>query len=93
MLGSYRFRYRHGQSMPYATLLATDDADFFNNKIPAWERKTGFKYVPYTVTCTVYEYRKVPEPAKVSAPATEQPRPEYLLHTKKMADPSKPYVF
>jgi len=36
MLGSYRFRYRHGQSMPYATLLATDDADFFNNKIPAW---------------------------------------------------------
>ena len=59
----YTFRHRHGQSMPYATLLATDDADFFNNVIPAWEKKTGFKYVPYTVVCATTEYRKVPEPA------------------------------
>ena len=44
MLGSYRFRYRHGQSMPYATLLATDDADFFNNKIPAWVGILGSKH-------------------------------------------------
>ena len=58
----YTFRHRHGQSMPYATLLATDDADLFNAVLPAWEKKTGFKYVPYTVVCATTEYRKVPEP-------------------------------
>jgi len=85
----YTFRHRHGQSMPYATLLATDDADFFNNVIPAWEKKTGFKYVPYTVVCATTEYRKVPEPGA----RHNGPRPEYLLHAKKMADPSKPFAY
>jgi len=64
---SYRFRYMHGQSMPYATLYAENDADFFNNKLPAWERETGLKYIPYSVTCTVSETRRVPEPVIVAA--------------------------
>ncbi len=84
---SYNFRYRHGQSMPFATLAATDDADFFDTALPAWEKRTGFKHVAGSVTCTVSEYRKVPEPT------IPQPRPEYLLHAKKMADPSKPFVY
>ena len=71
---SYRFRHMHGQSMPYATLLATDDADFFDTVLPAWEKKTGFKHVPYTVTCTVFQHRKVPEPlvGTVLAPPTRE---------------------
>jgi len=84
---SYQFRYRHGQSMPYATIAATDDADFFDIKLPAWEKKTGFRYVQGTATCAITEHRNVPEPA------VSQPRPEYLLHAKKMADPSKPFVY
>ena len=72
---SYRFRHMHGQSMPYATLLATDDADFFDTVLPAWEKKTGFKHVPYTVTCTVFQHRKVPEPKK---PAASTYEPEYV---------------
>ena len=84
---SYQFRYRHGQSMPYATIAAADDADFFDTKLPAWEKKTGFRYVQGTATCAITEHRNVPEPAD------SQPRPEYLLHAKKMADPSKPFVY
>jgi len=60
---SYQFRYRHGQSMPYATIAATDDADFFDIKLPAWEKKTGFRYVQGTATCAITEHRNVPEPA------------------------------
>lgn len=85
--GSYRFQYRHGQSVPYATPQATDDNDFFKKVLPAWEREKHFQHIKGTVTCTVFEHRKVPEPA------ISQPRPEYLLHAKKMADPSKPFVY
>mgnify|MGYP001586225540 CR=1 FL=1 len=59
---SYNFRYRHGQSMPFATLAATGDADFFDTALPAWEKRTGFRYVQGTATCAITEHRKVPEP-------------------------------
>ena len=60
---SYTFRYRHGQSAPFATLNATDDDDFFKTVRPLWEQETGFKHIDDTVVCATTEYRKVPEPA------------------------------
>ena len=74
--GSYRFQYRHGQSAPYATLQATDDNDFFKNVLPAWEREKHFQHIENTVTCTVFEHRKVPEP--VAAPASAITPPDAL---------------
>jgi hypothetical protein len=62
---SYRFRYQHGQSMPFATVEAKDDSDFFKTVLPAWEQKTGFKHVSDTVECSVVSMRKVPEMSTV----------------------------
>ncbi len=60
---NYRFRYQHGQSMPFKTLEATDDADFFDQVLPTWERTTGFKHVAGTITAFQVESRTVKEPA------------------------------
>lgn len=46
---SYQFRYLDGQSMPYETIQATDDADFAA-KVAEWEKRTGFSHVPSTLT-------------------------------------------
>ena len=87
-MAQYSFKYYHGQSMLKAHDEAGSDDHFFKTVIPAWEKKTGFKYVPGTVTCAITEYRKVPEPATSS-----QARAEYLVHAKKMADPRKPFAY
>ena len=63
---SYTFRYRHGQSAPFATLNATDDDHFFKTVRPLWEKETGFKHIDDTVVCATTEYRKVPEPSPQS---------------------------
>jgi len=67
---SYSFKYLHGGSMPVAHLPADSDDHFFKKVVIDWEKETGFKYVPDTVFCTAFEYRKVPEPlpAKKLAP-------------------------
>ena len=78
--GSYRFQYRHGQSAPYATLQATDDDDFFKNVLPAWEREKHFQHIKGTVTCTVFEHRKVEEPP------VEIEREPFTKEERKIAD-------
>jgi len=60
---SYTFNYFSGQSKPSETLTAQNDDDFFNRALPAWEQKTGHKYIDGTVLCTAMERRRVTEPA------------------------------
>ncbi len=59
---NYSFKFKQGQSMPEAHLPANSDDHFFNTVLPAWEKETGFKCIDDSVTCTVSETRKVPEP-------------------------------
>ena len=60
----YQFTYLHGQSIPHKTLAAKNDEDFFNNVLPEWEHKTGFKHIAGSVKRTVFENTNVPEPIR-----------------------------
>ena len=86
---TYSFLFKKGGSIPEAHLSADNDDHFFNFVLPAWEQEKGFEHVRGTVVCTMTEYRRVPEPGA----RHNGPRPEYLLHAKKMADPSKPFAY
>ncbi len=72
---TYQFRYMHGKSMPYKTLEALDDIDFYA-QLGEFERTSGMKHVADSIVCTVSETRKVPEP-----PAREDYSSEALLAT------------
>ncbi len=47
----YQFRYLNGQSMPYTTISAKDDEEF-SSKLAAWEKETGFRHIPSTMSWT-----------------------------------------
>lgn len=77
--------------MPYNTLEAADDADFYK-KLVVWERENGFRHVAGTITCKedVGGIRELPEPSFVRgtiAPGNEEDRAAFFAHEH---DPSKP---
>ncbi len=47
----YQFRYLNGQSMPYTTISAKDDEEF-SSKLATWEKETGFRHIPSTMSWT-----------------------------------------
>ena len=81
---TYNFDYIQGSSKPVGTIEAKDDTDFYA-QLPAYLKEHGGTMVRGSV--------RFSEQGKVADPPISQPRPEYLLHAKKMADPSKPFVY
>ncbi len=87
---TYKFRYQHGQSMPYKSLGADNDTDFWGNKLLVWEKESGFKHVTNTVVCTISETYKVAESRitkGVFPPDTQEFRDKFFARTD---DPTKP---
>jgi len=60
----YKFTYGHGKSVIGKELEAKNYTDFAENKLPAWERETGFKCIPGSVKLSRTQTFSVPEPAK-----------------------------
>ena len=60
---TYHFRTSKAGTMPSQHAIeATDDTDFWQNKLPFWEARYGLKHVPNSVKCSVREEYAVAEP-------------------------------
>ncbi len=52
MKSAYSFTYGHGQSTPSKTIEANSDKEFTEEKLPAWEKETGFKHIKGSIKRT-----------------------------------------
>ena len=57
----YTARFKVGQSAPYRTFTAKDNADFYQ-QLAEYERTTTLKHIPGTITYSIMETYEVPEP-------------------------------
>lgn len=74
---SYEIRYMDGQSMPYKTFCAANDAEFYQ-QLGEWEKKTGHTHVRDTLRCRISERYSVQEPPSV---CRQTPAEERSLHS------------